>query len=106
MSEAIIEVSIPMRYFEAERSAGAECPICSHVLCTAEKCSLTPTRVTCCGQTICCGCFVKVLRRCRCTADCRAVIGTCPFCREMCRADAACVLMSRFSHCRQCKRTT
>ena len=102
MSEAIIEVSIPMRYFQSEPSE-AECSICTHAFCASEKCSLTSTRLTCCDQTICCGCFVKVLRRCRCTDECRAVVGTCPFCREMCRADAACVLTGRFSHCRHCR---
>lgn len=101
-NEAIIEVSIPMHYFETE-PAEPECSICTHAMCKHQKCSLTPTTLTCCGQKICCGCFVKILHRCRCTAECTAVVGTCPFCRDMCRADTASLFMARQSHCRSCR---
>lgn len=102
-NEAIIEVSIPMHYFETDTKE-AECAICTHVICADDRCSLASTRLSCCDQDICCGCFVKILRRCRCTADCRAVVGTCPFCREMCRADAVSIFMARQSvKCRNCR---
>lgn len=101
-NEAIIEVSIPMHYFDSPGSE-KECAICTHAMCADEKCSLTPTALSCCEQHICCGCFVKLLRRCRCTEDCKAVVGTCPFCRDMCRADCVSIFMGRHAHCRKCR---
>lgn len=103
-SEAIIEVSIPMHYFDAEFTDDAECAICMHRFCQHDKCCLSATKLSCCSQPLCCKCFAKVLRRCRCTPDCERVVGTCPFCRDMCRSDTLSVFLSRQHVCRACQK--
>lgn len=101
-SEAVIEVSIPMRYFDGEQQ-DPDCAICAHAMCRDGRCSLTVTKLSCCDQPLCCGCFAKILKRCRCAADCTAVVGNCPFCRDMCRADAVSLFHARVSACRKCR---
>jgi hypothetical protein len=104
LAEAIIEVSIPRSCFE--HRAIAECSICLTSVCDDDgrACRHAPAHLTCCGQSICCGCLVKLLRRCRCADDCAAVVGTCPFCREMCRAETVSVFLGHQSACRACIR--
>lgn len=102
-NEAIIEVSIPMRYFDDTTDDVDDCAICLHSLCPEERCSHTSTVLTCCDQSICCGCFVKLLKKCKCTLECKEVVGICPFCRDMCRADVSSVFMARHSACRDCR---
>jgi hypothetical protein len=102
-NEAIIEVSIPMRYFDGDDDQPQECAICIHPMCPEDRCSHTATILTCCEQAICCGCFVKLLKRCKCTPDCREVVGVCPFCRDMCRADVSSVFLARHQACRGCR---
>lgn len=108
-NEAIIEVSIPMRYLEDcqdeyTTQCVVDCPICAHAVCPDEACALALTTLTCCEQTLCCGCFGKLLQRCRCVDECRAVVGTCPFCREMCRADAVNIFLATKRPCRACRK--
>ena len=101
-AEAIIEVSIPLRYFD-DTPEKIDCPICAHVMCPDDECGLTSATLTCCDQAVCAGCFVKILKRCRCTAECKEIVGTCPFCREMCRSTAMPIFLARKSPCRGCK---
>ena len=105
MSEAIIEVSIPMHYFGDDNASG-DCSICMHPLCPDDRCALSLTKLTCCEQALCCGCFYKLLRRCRCAVDCEHVVGTCPFCRDMCRADALPIFLGKQPRCADCKATS
>lgn len=100
-SEAIIEVSIPMHYFE--KQADIDCPICAHRMCPFGKCCLIPVKLSCCEQLVCSACFYKLLARCRCREECREVVGTCPFCREMCRADVVSVFLAKRPACRECR---
>lgn len=106
MSQAVIELSIPLQYLEADAGAeinSTECPICTQAVCLSDTCSLSSTTLSCCDQTLCCACFVKILDRCRCTDDCEAVVGTCPYCRTMCRADTVSVFLARRPPCRRCR---
>lgn len=102
-NEAIIEVSIPMRYFDAT-SDDPDCAICAEPVCPSGECAKSATDLTCCDQSMCCGCFSKLLRRCRCTQTCAAVVGTCPFCRNMCRADALSAFLAQRGPCRDCRK--
>jgi len=102
-TEAIIEVSIPMRYFD-EDSDDVDCPICAHAVCPDDQCVNTPVKLSCCEQIMCCGCFSKILKRCRCSVDCQAVVGSCPFCRDMCRADAISIFLALHKPCRACRK--
>jgi len=100
-NEAIIEVSIPMQYLDDSRDDD-ECPICTHSICNDNTCRQSSTKLTCCDQYMCCGCFAKITRRCRCTEDCDAIIGVCPFCRDMCRADVLSLYLARQPQCQGC----
>ena len=102
-AEAIIEVSIPMRYFDEARD-DVDCPICAHAVCPEARCRLSQVTLSCCEQVMCCGCFSQILKRCRCSAECQAVVGSCPFCRDMCRAEAVSIFLSRVQPCRKCKK--
>lgn len=102
-NEAIIEVSIPMRYFDDDSQQVDDCAICLYAMCPDDVCSHTSTSLTCCDQMICCGCFVKLLRKCKCSLECKEVVGICPFCRDMCRADVSSVFTARQSACRGCR---
>ena len=121
---SVIEVTIPLRYLQdrgenidfsdtasensIEESAAEtntnECVICMNAVCQTRECSRSPTQTSCCSQVLCCGCFVKLLRRCKCTAVCRAVTGSCPFCRDMMRADSTLqVFMATIPPCTKCQ---
>ena len=109
--EATIEVSIPMLLMNSDSSASSassssggdpECAICCNAMCPTDACKGTSTLLTCCGQPMCCGCLYKVLKRCRCVEGCKAVIGMCPFCREMCRADAISIFLGHQRMCAWC----
>lgn len=101
-SEAVIEVSIPMRYFEYGNDI-AECTICARPMCPNNRCCLAPTATSCCDQPMCCECFVKILKACKCTTECQEVVGICPFCRDMCRATVANVFKARHTPCSACR---
>ena len=84
---AVIEVSIPL---SVARGGSAEsddeddaCFICAQGFCREDACLRSSTHLSCCSQNICCGCTVKLAKRCKCTDDCEAIIAFCPFCREM-----------------------
>lgn len=100
MSEAIIRVRLPK---SDEDEDALECSICAYPLCDSDQCSKKRTILSCCDQYMCCGCFAKLLQKCKCSPECEAVIGTCPYCREMCRADAAALFSARYQPCRQCR---
>ncbi len=102
-TEAIIEVSIPMRYLDRETD-DVDCAICAHPMCPDDSCCLAATHLSCCNQPMCCSCFGKLLARCRCSDECTAIVGTCPFCREMCRAEAVAIFLARKQPCRGCKK--
>ena len=82
-----------------------ECAICMHHACTTRECSRSPTKTSCCSQTLCCGCLVKLMRRCKCTATCRESVGICPFCRDTMRTETTLqVFMSTIPVCPKCQR--
>ena len=100
MNEVNIELSIPMHYFDDDTSI--ECPICTHALCD-DVCPRASVTLTCCRQSMCSGCFSKILRRCKCSSRCQKIVGECPFCRDMCRASASDVFCGRQSACSKCR---
>lgn len=86
-----IEIPISLRVsrsnrHEADEEDEEDCPICMRPLCDNEDavCARAPVTVPCCHQDLCAGCLFKLpLKKCLCVSDCDAVIGRCPFCREM-----------------------
>lgn len=120
-SNSVIEVTIPLQYvqpppsdsdtesvIESDDSPNShECVICMHPTCFTRECQRTLTHTTCCSQVICCGCFIKLLRRCKCAVGCRAIAGTCPFCRDMMRAETILqVYLATIPPCRRCQTQT
>lgn len=84
----VIELSIPLNLSRGGAGSGSDdeddaCFICAHTFCSEDVCLRRSTHLSCCSQTICCGCTVKLAKRCKCTDDCEAIIAFCPFCREM-----------------------
>lgn len=80
-----------------------ECFICRRGTCPKKQCQLTATKPTCCRQPMCCACFCRTLVRCRCSRNCRRVVGTaCHYCREMTRATALQLLLASRPLCRLC----
>ena len=119
---SVIEVTIPLRYVQQQTDdddsasdvsittttgdvsvSYHECVICMHLTCNTKECGRAPTQTSCCSQVLCCACFVKLMRRCKCTSGCRAIVGTCPFCRDMMRAENPLqVFLATIPVCRKC----
>jgi hypothetical protein len=106
-----IELTIPLRMAGAGAGGGgggdgesdgdaAQCYICANDFCAADDCCRTMTHLGCCTQAVCCGCLSKVVKRCRCTDECEAVIALCPFCREV---SPVVVLDVHLGHAAVCK---
>ena len=102
-SAAVIEVSIPLQLSRAtDDDEDVVCFICAHSYCSEDACARTLTHVKCCSQAVCCGCAVKLARRCKCTDDCEAIIAICPFCREMAALDTLEVFLGGRPPCKAC----
>lgn len=102
---AVIEVSIPLnlsRGSVAHSDDDDSCFICAHAFCDDDMCTRAMTNLRCCSQLLCCGCVVKVARRCKCTDDCEAVIAVCPFCREIVPIGALEVFLATKAPCKEC----
>ena len=100
---AVIEVSIPLslsnRISEEDDDA---CFICANTFCTQDLCARSITHLRCCSQVMCCGCALKIARRCRCTDECDAVVAFCPFCREIVPQGALEMFLGSRPACKEC----
>lgn len=101
---AIIEVSIPLSLSRRSDDAddNASCFICAHPFCAEDVCHHSATQLQCCSQPLCCGCAIKVARRCKCTEECEAVIAICPFCRDIVPLAALEIFQATQDRCKQC----
>lgn len=108
--QGVIEVSVPIRIARAAAEASGSdaeddeaCFICSHEFCPNDECHLTATQLRCCTQSLCCGCAVKVSKRCLCSDECDAVVSFCPFCREVRPVGALDIFLGTRPGCKSCK---
>jgi hypothetical protein len=76
----VVEIIVPMRNRLGHNDM---CTICAHEYCVSNSCAHNATNLSCCGQSVCCGCIAKMSKRCTCSEECEAVIVICPFCREI-----------------------
>ena len=105
---AIIEVSIPLSLSRSADDSEEDdaCFICAHPYCSDAECQHSATNMRCCSQPLCCGCVIKVARRCKCTDDCEAVIAICPFCRDIVAVGALEIFLATRSPCKLCLKRT
>ena len=78
------------------------CHICAHEFCLEDACGRAPTTLKCCTQPLCCSCLAKMVKRCRCSDDCEAVIALCPFCREVCPVTTLDLFLGSRPACKAC----
>lgn len=104
---AVIEVSIPLNLSRG-RGGGDDddeaCFICAHPFCAQDTCGRSVTHLSCCTQTLCCTCAVRVAKRCKCADECEAVIAFCPFCREIAALGALEIFLGTRPTCKGCSK--
>lgn len=98
---AIIEVTIPLDYFDVDDMNDLECSICMHPFCKND-CPRHMIQLSCCRQYTCAECLTKSTRRCKCQQSCKQIIVTCPFCRDMCPVNSIALFCARSSLCATC----
>lgn len=100
---AVIEVSFPLNITRGSDDDEEDaCVICAHAFCVTDACCTSVTHLRCCTQALCCGCAVKVAKRCKCSDECEAVITICPFCREIGPVNALDVFLGTRVPCKAC----
>lgn len=101
---AVIELSIPLRLSRGGDDSDDDdsCCICTQGFCSGETCLNSLTHLRCCSQAICCGCALKVAKRCKCADECEAVIANCPFCREIAALGALDIFLGTRATCKIC----
>lgn len=100
---AVIEVSIPLSL--SHRLADDDddaCFICANAFCAQDSCARGITNLRCCSQVMCCGCALKLARRCKCSEECDAVVAFCPFCREIAPLGALEIFLGSRPMCKDC----
>ena len=108
---AVLEFPLPSRISRSFGIADEDddteetCFICAVPFCARGICPHTATHMPCCSQGLCCGCAVKVLKRCKCAEECDAVVAFCPFCREVMAVGALDVFLGTRAVCKECQAT-
>jgi hypothetical protein len=101
-----IELTIPLRMGSGgdggDSDDAAECYICANDFCVDDDCCRAMTHLACCTQAVCCGCLAKMVKRCRCSEECEAVISLCPFCREVSPVSVLDVHLGHAAACKLC----
>ena len=92
-----IEVIVPLR-----QHLGGSCTICMQEYCSSGTCRSAQTHLSCCEQSVCCGCIAKLSKRCTCNGECECVIVICPFCREISGVGALDILLGLRNPCEEC----
>ena len=106
---AVLEFPLPSRISRSlgigddDDEAEETCFICAVPFCGRGTCPHTATQMPCCSQGLCCGCAVKVLKRCKCADDCDAVVAFCPFCREVMAVGALDIFLGTRTVCKECR---
>jgi hypothetical protein len=98
----VIEVAINTSCSSQEQQT---CHICADALCPLKECCRTGVHLACCTQRICAQCLLKMCKRCRCDAQCTAVIAFCPYCRDISPVAALDLFRAtqRAQGCRNCR---
>lgn len=101
-----IELTIPLRMSGRASGGGGgavdACYICANDFCGDDVCCRSLTHLECCTQTMCCACLARMIKRCKCSDDCEAVIALCPFCREVSPVTVLDVFLGRAAVCKPC----
>lgn len=79
------------------------CHICANSLCRRGDCCRAGVHLACCTQILCAKCLLKICKRCRCDDQCVAVIGFCPYCRDISPVNALDLFKGTMDECSRCQ---
>ena len=100
----VIELALPLSASHEVNTHEMTCHICANSLCDTGTCCRTGVHLACCTQLMCAKCVLHVCKRCRCDDRCKAVIGFCPYCRDISPVDPLDIFRGTVPECARCQR--